>query len=804
MAQFRYCLLLGLLALTQACVDSNVVTCATAQGERLCPADSVCVASGCAAPAEAAACANLADSEPCSFGDRVTGECEGGACREVRCGDGTISRSEACDDRNLDSGDGCSADCKSNEICGNGYVDGVRGEQCDNGLRGLSRDGCTSDCRVELEFWSQKTAGELPPRRATAAVFDRLRNRVVLFGGRDDQQAFADTWQFDGRYWSHDAQSVGPSARSDHAMVYDSQRQRTILFGGTDSTGNALADTWIFDATGWHQLMPATAPPTRSGHSMAYDSGRDRIVLFGGQRQNRFTDDTWEFDGANWQQIATTVAPAPGSAALVYNIARSRIVLIGGGGSNVWTYNPAGPTWSAVTTTGTVPGGFSTSVAYDQGQQAIVMNYPFTLMGVSFVRTAALADTVWLRPSATPPSITGASLVYSSQAGGILSLCGQRNEKASREPVNTTAIQNSDQWSILSWFDPLEDTGHRTAVFDTRRGRVLVLGGAAFFLRDATVLFEFDGQTWNRPWLPIAPPPRVQPRAVYAATSGRTLMFGGFDDNQRLPLHDAWSYDGTQWRKLQPATVPPFYNAMVYDSARDVVVMVGNSAADMWEYSNDNWTQRTIANAPAASSEWSTAQLVYDARRLRLIAVLSNATWEFDGQAWTESTASAPVPARFNPTVTFDRNTGRVVLFGGENVAGLRNDTWEYDGVAWLERTPPIAPPARTSALAVYDAVRRAVILMQGIGPISGQFVVAYQDIWAYDFRNSARPAEACLAASADTDMDGLAGCLDPDCWGRCTPDCAPGQSCGSDGDRCGDGMCNPFLESVALCPTDC
>ncbi|MFH1438377.1 MAG: hypothetical protein ABIJ56_21895, partial [Pseudomonadota bacterium] len=46
------------------------------------------------------------------------------------------------------SGDGCSADCLSNETCGNNYVDWAVGEECDDGNR-VPHDGCDENCRNE-------------------------------------------------------------------------------------------------------------------------------------------------------------------------------------------------------------------------------------------------------------------------------------------------------------------------------------------------------------------------------------------------------------------------------------------------------------------------------------------------------------------------------------------------------------------------------------------------------------------------------------------------------------------------------
>lgn len=90
---------------------------------------------------------------------------EGQACRNlVVCGNGRLEGSEACDDGNTEGGDGCAADCRQVEegylcarpgraclrlaVCGNGTLE--RGEQCDDG-NAEAGDGCSAECQIESE-----------------------------------------------------------------------------------------------------------------------------------------------------------------------------------------------------------------------------------------------------------------------------------------------------------------------------------------------------------------------------------------------------------------------------------------------------------------------------------------------------------------------------------------------------------------------------------------------------------------------------------------------------------------------------
>ncbi len=71
-------------------------------------------------------------------------ECDGD-CTPVECGDRHLNEAagEVCDDGDTNPGDGCSSTCSSDESCGNGIIDAVAAETCDDS--GDSAE-CDGDC----------------------------------------------------------------------------------------------------------------------------------------------------------------------------------------------------------------------------------------------------------------------------------------------------------------------------------------------------------------------------------------------------------------------------------------------------------------------------------------------------------------------------------------------------------------------------------------------------------------------------------------------------------------------------------
>jgi cysteine-rich repeat protein len=84
-------------------------------------------------------------SEACDDGDLQSGDGCDANCTPTACGNGVVTTGESCDDGNTTAGDGCRSDCTS-EVCGDGITD--PGEQCDDGNT-TSGDCCSSTCTAE-------------------------------------------------------------------------------------------------------------------------------------------------------------------------------------------------------------------------------------------------------------------------------------------------------------------------------------------------------------------------------------------------------------------------------------------------------------------------------------------------------------------------------------------------------------------------------------------------------------------------------------------------------------------------------
>ncbi|MEM7201303.1 MAG: kelch repeat-containing protein [Planctomycetota bacterium] len=498
-------------------------------------------------------------------------------------------------------------------------------------------------------------------------ITDTVRRRVVTadFG----------LVEWDGRRWGQQQPGAfvgGPAALGVRAVhAYDSARAELVAHADSSEYGA----TWAWTGTAWEQRYTASLPSPRTGFALAFDARRERVVMFGGGADVTapfapLDEALFEWDGAEWSHVVPS-GPTPSARirpSLVYDAARQRVVMIGGGRwsrsgigrpfvetlDEVWEWD--GTQWApgpAVSVPAPPP------YVFDAAHGEIVGVGPGGLWGFNGSRWA-------LRPGTLPPG-----------------------------PIST----------LQMGFDPAR---HRLLLVTYYRGSV------------GPGTWGWDGTQWRV----LSPPAPVLPQdLVLAADDARqeVVRFGGLDLGYS-PTADTWTWDGADWRRRTPATVPSSRSnhAMAYDRARRVVVMFGGESGGarldrVWEWDGADWTGLVATPGPTARYGHAMA---YDAARGRVVlfggaradwsaaepwsrALLAD-TWEWDGTQWWPRTPPIAPPARHFHGMAYDPVRQRVVLFGGTpDPTGVgqapvgSNDTWEWDGVQWTPQPTALAPPAR-------------------------------------------------------------------------------------------------------------
>ena len=181
------------------------------------------------------------------------------------------------------------------------------------------------------------------------------------------------------------------------------------------------------------------------------------------------------------------------------------------------------------------------------------------------------------------------------------------------------------------------------------------------------------------------PSGRFDARMVYDPATTQTILFGGSTATDvatkaSYEFSDTWAWNGLIWTQLFPLHIPTarYGHVMVYDSARNRIVMFGGRTGGGKTDLND--------------------------------------TWVFKGGDWTQIVTPNSPPARILAGGAYDPNRDRFVLFGGASISADGktvtpfHDTWEFDGTTWTHRGgegPDVLKP-----ILVYDAARNQVVML--------------------------------------------------------------------------------------------
>jgi hypothetical protein len=217
--------------------------------------------------------------------------------------------------------------------------------------------------------WREVQGAGPPARWGHVAVYDADGDRVLLFGGRgQDDAELGDLWELSLRTetWRQlHPSGPSPAPRFTAAAIADPPRRRLVLMGGY--TGHAASDeVWAFAWTTQQWARLPSGPPARFDHAMA--AGQEKAWVYGGFRDfetwHEFGD-LWELDlrTDTWRQLPAGPTPPPPRTNLTmgFDAPGHRLYIFGGHDrhppplTDAWSYALAASRWAPLSPAGPLP-----------------------------------------------------------------------------------------------------------------------------------------------------------------------------------------------------------------------------------------------------------------------------------------------------------------------------------------------------------------------------------------------------------------------------------------------------------------
>jgi hypothetical protein len=621
--------------------------------------------------------------------------------------------------------------------------------------------------------WNQPLG---PTRHSHSAIYDPVRDRMVVFGGSNSSGYLNDVWALSlagTPAWAQLTPSgTQPGARLRHGAIYDPVRDRMMVFGGSSGGSSYLNDVWALSLAGtpaWTQLIPSAGPgpTTKCPHGAIYDPVRDCMVVSGGWAGDA-TNDVWALSLVGtpvWTRLTSPYYPPYLNTehSAVYDPVRDRMVVFGGNdghlgyGYEVWALSLAGG-WTQLDPPGPRPGGRRWhSAIYDPVRERMVVFGGYSGSILNDVWTLSLASTpAWtqLNPSGMPPSARSYHSAIHDPVRDRMVVFGGTSSGPFND-VWVLLLADNPVWTKLtpSGAPPIARWGH-SAIYDPVRDRMLFFGGArSSYLGDVWALSLTGTPAWTE-LTPSGTPPsaRYGHSAIYDPVRDRMVVFGG--GNSLGYLNDVWalSLAGTPaWTELTPSATPPsarWGHSAIRDPVRDCMVVFGGSGPlnDVWALSlagTPAWAQLTPSGTQPGARDWHSA--VYDPVRDRIVvfggdngAGPLNDVWALmlaGTPAWMQLTPSGTPPgARYWHSAIYDPARDHMVVFGGRNSSDHLDEVWE---LAWSPTVAVNDPPARPlvsglrppapnparGTTAVSYAIAQAGRVQLGVYDVSGRLV---------------------------------------------------------------------------------
>jgi len=345
---------------------------------------------------------------------------------------------------------------------------------------------------------------------------------------------------------------------------------------------------------------------------------------------------------------------------------------------------------------------------------AVLCCMPLVLATVALVPADSSAGTLttWaqLSPATSPPVSTGPSMAYDPATAQMVLFGGFNGSVVSDD----TWTWDGTTWAQLSPATSPPARFYASMAYDPATAQLVLFGGGGYGLLGDT--WTWNGANWTELSPATSPPARDYASMAYDPATGQLVLFGGSNGAGPFDfLNDTWTWNGTTWTELSPATSPSVRAgaSMAYDPATAQLVLFGgqlNGYAvflnDTWTWNGTTWTELSPATSPSARFA---ASMAYDPATAQMVLFGGGNggslgdTWTWNGTTWTELSPATSPQARQAASMDYDPATAQLVLFGGFS-GGADGDTWAYQAVAGAP-TATIISPASSGTYAVGQVV---------------------------------------------------------------------------------------------------
>jgi hypothetical protein len=308
-----------------------------------------------------------------------------------------------------------------------------------------------------------------------------------------------------------------------------------------------------------------------------------------------------------------------------------------------------------------------------------------------------------LTPASSPLARNSAGFAYDAATGTDLLTGGRTGCSPNSGQYVDTWSWNGTTWTQLHpKVDGPGEMAWFSMAYDAATGQEIAVG-AYSGCGISTGMWTWNGSQWTQAPQDVVLPDALDSYSLAYDAATHTVILVGYavpsdDGEPQLPGHsgpETWSWNGSKWTFLHPATSPPSVEdpSIAYDAATQQVVLFGGELVS----NPGNITQNGEA---------------------------SGATWLWNGTTWTEASAPVSAPARFGASMAYDPDLGATVLFGGvvgnvtadppTGVITVFDDMWSWNGTMWIQMRPATLPPGRFFSQMTYDATRHELVLFGG------------------------------------------------------------------------------------------